>query len=82
MKQEKSAKPRDEGWEPSVPDPDLSKKEGRSFDIGESGQFAPGGYYNQLNKNLTDLTAAIRALREPAASASPAGRSNQMEGAK
>ncbi len=47
MKQEKSAKPRDEGWEPSVPDPDLSKKEGRSLDIGESGQFAPGGYYNQ-----------------------------------
>ena len=35
----------EEGWEPSTPDP--LRKEERSLDIGESGQFAPGGYYNQ-----------------------------------
>src|SRR5947199_7164740 len=35
----------EEGWEPSTPDP--LRKEDRSLDIGESGQFAPGGYYNQ-----------------------------------
>ena len=49
MKEEKFAKPRaeneDEGWEPSTPDP--LRREDRSLDIGESGQFAPGGYYNQ-----------------------------------
>jgi hypothetical protein len=33
-------------------------------------------YFQQLTKNLTDLTNAILALREPA-NASPAGRSNQ-----
>ena len=49
MKEEKFAKPRaeneDKGWEPSTPDP--LRREDRSLDIGESGQFAPGGYYNQ-----------------------------------
>ena len=49
MKQEKSAERRpenkEEGWEPSTPDP--LRREDRSLDIGESGQFAPGGYYNQ-----------------------------------
>ena len=35
----------EEGWEPSTADP--VRKEERSLDIGESGQFAPGGYYNQ-----------------------------------
>ena len=50
MKQRKSAathkeKPGEKGWEPRTPDP--TKKEKRSLDIGESGQFAPGGYYNQ-----------------------------------
>jgi hypothetical protein len=35
----------EEGWEPSTSDP-LRNKE-RSLDVGESGQFAPGGYYNQ-----------------------------------
>ena len=37
----------EEGWEPTAPEADLSKKEGRSLDVGESGQFAPGGYFNQ-----------------------------------
>jgi len=49
MKRETLAKPRsgnkEEGWEPSTPDP--LRREDRSLDIGESGQFAPGGYYNQ-----------------------------------
>ncbi len=49
MKRETLAKPRSEnkeqGWEPSTPDP--LRREDRSLDIGESGQFAPGGYYNQ-----------------------------------
>ena len=35
----------EEGWEPLTPDP--LRKDQRSLDIGESGQFAPGGYYNQ-----------------------------------
>ena len=44
MKEAKVSKG-EEGWEPSTPDP--LRKEERSLDIGESGQFAPGGYYNQ-----------------------------------
>ena len=28
--------------------------DGRSLDIGESGQFAPGGYYNQQNVTAPD----------------------------
>ena len=44
MKEAKVRK-NEEGWEPSTPDP--VRKEERSLDIGESGQFAPGGYYNQ-----------------------------------
>jgi hypothetical protein len=34
-------------------------------------------YFQQLTKNLSDLTTAIRTLRESAASASPTGRSHQ-----
>ena len=33
-----------EGWNPDAP---TDGQEERSLDIGESGQFAPGGYYNQ-----------------------------------
>jgi hypothetical protein len=33
-------------WEPSQAEETLRSEE-RSLDIGESGQFAPGGYYNQ-----------------------------------
>jgi hypothetical protein len=43
--------PADPGWEPeTAPDPveeNDPAKDKRSLDIGESGQFAPGGYYNQ-----------------------------------
>jgi hypothetical protein len=37
-------------------------------------------YLDNLNKNLVDLTNAIRELRESAANASPTGRSNQVKG--
>jgi len=36
------------GYEPSIQHRQQDK---RSLDIGESGQFAPGGYYNQQGKN-------------------------------
>jgi hypothetical protein len=39
----------EEGWEPEAPTGEEAlKTEERSLDIGEHGQFAPGGYYNQL----------------------------------
>jgi hypothetical protein len=39
----------EEGWEPDAPTGEEAlKTEERSLDIGEHGQFAPGGYYNQL----------------------------------
>lgn len=43
---------RDKGWEPNTPSGDEAlTDEERSLDIGESGQFAPGGYYNQQGIN-------------------------------
>ena len=39
-------------------------------------------YFNQLNRNLSDLSTAIRTFRESDANASPAGRSNQQKEAK
>jgi hypothetical protein len=42
----------------------------------------PDLYIQQLAKNLSDLTTAIRALRESAASASPIGRSHQSKDVK
>ena len=49
----------EEGWEPSTPDP--LTREDRSLDVGESGQFAPGGYYNQqeLNPGRSQLDELI-----------------------
>ena len=39
---------KDEGLAPNAPGGEESVvNEERSLDIGESGQFAPGGYYNQ-----------------------------------
>lgn len=36
------------GWEPSAPGAqEAVRAEKRSLDIGGSGQFAPGGYFNQ-----------------------------------
>lgn len=43
-------------WEPKTAptgEEDLTTEE-RSLDIGESGQFAPGGYYNQQGINAPD----------------------------
>jgi hypothetical protein len=41
-----------EGWNPDAPTGEEAvAKEQRSLDIGESGQFAPGGYYNQQSVN-------------------------------
>lgn len=33
---------------------DTTREDRRSLDIGESGQFAPGGYYNQQGATKTD----------------------------
>ena len=33
---------------------DTTTEDRRSLDIGESGQFAPGGYYNQQGATKTD----------------------------
>jgi len=41
-----------EAWNPDAPSAEEAlTEEERSLDIGESGQFAPGGYYNQQGVN-------------------------------
>lgn len=54
MKADKNSQKK--GWEPrSAPTGEETvKTEERSLDIGESGQFAPGGYYNQRGVNAPD----------------------------
>lgn len=50
---------REDGWEPktaSTGEQALMKEE-RSLDVGESGQHAPGGYYNQQGVNEPDRSA-------------------------
>jgi len=48
---------RDEGWDSDAQSGEEAlKNEERSLDIGESGQFAPGGYYNQQNINDPERT--------------------------
>jgi hypothetical protein len=43
---------KDENWNSDTPSgEDALITEERSLDIGESGQFAPGGYYNQQSGN-------------------------------
>ena len=43
------------GWDTSVPGVDEPEtKDQRSLDIGGSGQFAPGGYYNQQGVTKPD----------------------------
>jgi len=44
------------GWEPNTTHKgeEALTREERSLDIGESGQFAPGGYYNQQSINEPD----------------------------
>lgn len=59
MKSKKEARMRskrkestDKGWTPDVVTGEEALiDEERSLDIGESGQFAPGGYYNQRKIN-------------------------------
>ena len=48
----------EKGWEPAEPSAEETlKTEERSLDVGESGQFAPGGYYNQQGVNAPDRSA-------------------------
>ena len=48
MKKNNGSERNKEGWNPDAPDGEQAlADEERSLDIGESGQFAPGGYYNQ-----------------------------------
>ena len=48
MREKDKTKHQDKGWVPEVQGGEEAiKNEERSLDIGESGQFAPGGYYNQ-----------------------------------
>jgi len=58
MKEKEVAKKHeDEGWEPEAPSgKEAIRKEQRSLDIGEAGQFAPGGYYNQQTTNQPNST--------------------------
>ncbi len=45
----------DEGWSPDAESGEEAlTTNDRSLDIGESGQFAPGGYYNQRTVNQPD----------------------------
>ena len=53
MKKKNTTERNTEGWNPDdapTGEKALAEKE-RSLDIGESGQFAPGGYYNQQGVN-------------------------------
>jgi hypothetical protein len=43
------------GWQPDAESGEEAlKTEERSLDVGESGQFAPGGYYNQQGVNAPE----------------------------
>ena len=54
-KDNKDTKP--ESWKPdSSTGEEALMNEERSLDIGESGQFAPGGYYNQQSVNKPPRT--------------------------
>ena len=62
MNDEKSGTARerieDKNWEAAEPAAkDALNAEERSLDIGESGQHAPGGYYNQQGVNQPDRSA-------------------------
>lgn len=52
---EKEQERHQEGWSPEAQSgEDALTTDERSLDIGESGQFAPGGYYNQRSVNQPD----------------------------
>jgi hypothetical protein len=48
MENKRHSRNKKEGWNPSVQGgEDALTEEERLLDVGQSGQFAPGGYYNQ-----------------------------------
>ncbi len=53
---EKEKEQREEGWRPTdeTSAETALKTEERSLDVGESGQHAPGGYFNQQGVNAPD----------------------------
>jgi hypothetical protein len=52
MKKNNRTERNKEGWNPDAPSGEEAlAEEERSLDMGESGQFAPGGYYNQQGVN-------------------------------
>ncbi len=54
----KDQKQNDKGWNSNAESGEKAlTNEERSLDIGESGQFAPGGYYNQQGINQPDRRA-------------------------
>ena len=55
MRPDRHGKNDDKGLNPKAPGGEEAlTTEERSLDIGESGQFAPGGYYNQQGVNAPD----------------------------
>jgi len=53
--EKKDATPK--GWKPDAPSGEEALMDDeRSLDVGESGQFAPGGYYNQQGVNKPKRT--------------------------
>ena len=55
MKSDKNDEHADKGLNPDAPSGEEAlTTEERSLDIGESGQFAPGGDYNQQGVNAPD----------------------------
>jgi len=57
---EKRKKKGEEGWETEAPTGEEAlKTEERSLDLGEHGQFAPGGYYNQQGVNKPDRLTIV-----------------------
>jgi hypothetical protein len=59
MKSDRNKQHIAEGWDPKTApkEEDTLIKEERSLDVGESGQFAPGGYYNQQAINEPDRSS-------------------------
>ena len=52
MEEKKGPERNKQGWNPDAPGGKAAlADEERSLDIGESGQFAPGGYYKQRGVN-------------------------------
>jgi hypothetical protein len=59
MDERDRSKEHEEGWEPkTAPSAEEALTDNqRSLDIGESGQHAPGGYYNQRGVTAPDRSA-------------------------